>query len=882
MTILDGNGVLGSVVTIATDATADTRLDGFRIQNGRANEGGGVYCRGGAPVIANNVITRNEAIASGAGIFCANTSARIIGNRIFGHTYRTLDNTVGGGIRCEGGAPVIEQNQIYGNAAVFGAGLSCSRSPALIRHNLILGNRAALTGGGIDCADSAATIENNRVIGNTVHRDVLGGAGISCGGGIGPRVINNLIYANVLSPTVRLGSGAGIRVDSGTAATIHNNTIVRNLALTGGPALSGSARSSIVNNLVAFNSSGLGFALTTDLRRNCAFENQGKDFVGPESLLAAGGNFSLDPKIVENELLAQVHLLPDSPCRDAGDSSAVTPDAVDLDGQARVQGAGVDIGSDESDGSTTQFPTPVVRVKPDGDDSRDGSSWALALRTVQAAISTAAPTGAEVWVAAGLYPERIELAPLVHLFGGFRGKEDSRAARDWRAHASILDGQQADSAVRLAYVDRFASLDGFTVRNGRAVEGGGIICRLFSGVIRNNLIQDNLAARGGGIAILDSSSPTVEGNRFVGNAAIHDPALFPNEVGGRGGGLLLDTAPAEIINNFFLSNSATSAAFVTRPGPGGGAAGSGGAIFVGVPSREPRWGQSRFDMLQSMIANNTLLQNIARATDGQRTEGNGGGMLFNDGNQVVNNLICFNSSGVDFRKGPAVVGNNCVFGNGVNWTLGTGQTSLTGPEGNISVDPLLVAPAMDFHLQANSPCRDAGDVSVVRVRWQDLDGERRVQDAAVDIGADELTAASPGRNYFEDWQAAYFPGQTDPAAIGPQADPDGDGLANWVEFAFDWNPTMAHGGPGPLRAALLPGAPAQLVLEYTRPSGVVGIGYAIEWSVDLRAWTPLSSRLVPRVSSVGSGQIKVTYGSAREFPAVAQRIFYRLQVKMLD
>ncbi len=884
VTILDGNGVFGSVVTIATDATADTRLDGFRIQNGRANEGGGVYCRGGAPVIANNVITRNEAISAGAGVYCFNSSARVVGNRIFGQTYRALDNPIGGGIGCDGGAPVIEENQIYGNAALGAAGLGCRGSAAVIRHNLILGNRAAVAGGGIECDNAAATIENNRIIGNVVHRDGLGGAGIFCGGDVGPRVINNLIYANVLSPAVRSGSGAGILVQPNTPATIHNNTIARNLSLAGRPALSGSAKSSIVNNLVAFNSAGVEFRLATDLRRNCAFGNPGKDFVGPENLVFAGGNISLDPRIVENDLLAQVHLLPDSPCREAGDTTVVGAGAVDLDGQSRVQGAAVDIGSDESDGNTTEFPARVVHVRPDGDDDHDGSSWALALRTVQAAIATAASTGAEVWVAAGTYPERIELAPLVHLFGGFRGDEASRTARDWRTNASVLDGQQAGSVVRLVYVDRFASLDGFTVRNGRATEGGGIVCRVFSGVIRNNLIEDNRAARGGGLAILDSSSPTVEGNRFIGNVAVHDPAQFPGEVGGMGGGLLLDTAPAEIINNSFLSNSATATAFVVRPGPGGGPAGSGGAIFVGLPSREPQWGQSRYDMLEAMIANNTLLHNIARATDGQRTEEQGGGMWFNDGIQVVNNLICFNSSGAMFGRlsSPSANGHpvrfNCVFGNGNDWVLRPGQSAPTGQNGNISVDPLLVA-ASDFHLQAESPCRDAGDGSVVRTRWRDLDNERRVQDAAVDIGADEVTAASIGRNYFADWQAAHFPGQTDPTVIGPHADPDADGMQNVVEFAFDRTPTVADAGPGPLRASLLPGAARQVVLEYTR-LGVVGIGYAIESSGDLRTWTPLPSPVTPKLARVGDGQIKVTYGSARELPASAPRVFYRLKITL--
>ena len=51
-----------------------------------------------------------------------------------------------------------------------------------------------------------------------------------------------------------------------------------------------------------------------------------------------------------------------------------------------------------------------------------------------------------------------------------------------------------------------------------------------------------------------------------------------------------------------------------------------------------------------------------------------------------------------------------------------------------------------------------------------------------------LVAPSSGDPYAE-WIAANFPGTTDPAILGKQADPDGDGLTNLVEFAL-------HGAPG--------------------------------------------------------------------------------------
>jgi hypothetical protein len=40
----------------------------------------------------------------------------------------------------------------------------------------------------------------------------------------------------------------------------------------------------------------------------------------------------------------------------------------------------------------------------------------------------------------------------------------------------------------------------------------------------------------------------------------------------------------------------------------------------------------------------------------------------------------------------------------------------------------------------------------------------------------------------------FFPGETDEAIVGPEADPDGDGVANLKEFAMGGDPSVADGG----------------------------------------------------------------------------------------
>jgi serine protease len=73
-------------------------------------------------------------------------------------------------------------------------------------------------------------------------------------------------------------------------------------------------------------------------------------------------------------------------------------------------------------------------------------------------------------------------------------------------------------------------------------------------------------------------------------------------------------------------------------------------------------------------------------------------------------------------------------------------TGQTGKAGNISADPLFVAPAKrNYHISAGSPAIDAGDNNAPSLPATDFDRRRRIQDgdadavAVVDMGIDEFT-----------------------------------------------------------------------------------------------------------------------------------------------
>jgi hypothetical protein len=107
--------------------------------------------------------------------------------------------------------------------------------------------------------------------------------------------------------------------------------------------------------------------------------------------------------------------------------------------------------------------------------------------------------------------------------------------------------------------------------------------------------------------------------------------------------------------------------------------------------------------------------------------------------------------------GPAVVRSCILWGNepsqvstSVDIADSDVQGGVPGTE-NLNMEPLFVDPvAGDYHLQAGSPCIDAGDPSYWEPGAVDLDGQVRLWDGdgdgiiRVDMGMDEFGSFAPG------------------------------------------------------------------------------------------------------------------------------------------
>lgn len=642
LTILDGGGAGIVVRCELAGATGATRLDGFVVRNGSGIMGGGIACTATSPTIANNLITQNVSAGPGGGICCYNgANPLIIGNRI-------IDNRAGGD-DADGG----------GIACMTGSKGNLGSSPTIIG-NLIARNRAEENGGGIAAKGTFVSEDGQVVIPSA------------------PTILNNLIAQN-LSTEAPLGDrslgGGGIAcVDDGMAKIIANNTIVANSGWhAGGILLVGGARDNpsvinntlvgnngpalrwvgvntirIANNILAYNTAGLsrpaGLPPGQAVIRHNLVHGNVIDFDGLPNLVGQEGNLGFEPRLA-SWTYGDHHLQPDSPCVNAGDDTWVQAEWQDADGTARRQGGRTDIGADECDGQTRNVNPRVIRVRPNGDDQRDGSSWANAKRTVRAAIAAIhdhaldhppALLGGEVWVSAGTYTENLALPPHVYLYGGFIGSETDRAQRNWQLNPTILDGAAKDRVVLAVGGHDLSSVDGFQVRNGRVAsltsgQGGGIECYHSGARLAHNVITANNAFLGAGVG------------SFCASPSLSDCIITNNYAGGdgkgQGAGVHLDRSLGHILNCVIAGNLASE---------GGGIYGSfsqpqiiGNQIFGNNGKGISLWNSSGISWLASTrlrVAGNQIYQNTTSH------EGAGIYTLLCSG-EIINNIVALNRSG---------------------------------------------------------------------------------------------------------------------------------------------------------------------------------------------------------------------------------------------
>lgn len=268
---------------------------------------------------------------------------------------------------------------------------------------------------------------------------------------------------------------------------------------------------------------------------------------------------------------------------------------------------------------------------------------------------------------------------------------------------TIIDGGQLGPVVSFQTAEPLGtSIIGFTLQNGLATNGGGIVVsNSASPFIIQNRIKGNTATNQGGGIYVNKAMPFLSGNVISGNSAVY------------GGGMALASAAAPMMVNSIISgNKATS---------------TGGGLYLSTATTF------------SAFANNTLAGNMA-AKDGGAVMVAAGAIF-----DAVNSIFANNAiSGGPDEISKADPNTSIV---DVNYSLVTGGWAVG--TGNIDGDPLFVNPQVpdlaptsegDYHIMRDSPCIDTGlgdSTGYLFLPLFDIDLQHRPKGLEYDMGADE-------------------------------------------------------------------------------------------------------------------------------------------------
>lgn len=305
---------------------------------------------------------------------------------------------------------------------------------------------------------------------------------------------------------------------------------------------------------------------------------------------------------------------------------------------------------------------------------------------LQTALVTAASNGED---------DIVNLAPGTYSGSGFSyvlsSGDDNRSlsVQGTDAASTILDFGGAHFFVSTAGLADDSSADvilrRMTFRNGNGCDGGG-------------LEMDSIAA-----------SLSVEASIFIDNEACD----------GDGGGANLSSVSGAItvVDSVFSRNTH------------GVSGDDGGGLYVQTSTGTV------------VLTNNTV---VANATDGGRGDGIAVWLLEDSASASLYNNIVYGNGAEDLYV------NDDGFGSGTGaavalysndfttFAIRVGDNLTQG--GNIDQDPVLTA---DFHLPDASPALDVGNNSAPSLPAIDFEGEPRIMNATVDMGADELFVGPP-------------------------------------------------------------------------------------------------------------------------------------------
>lgn len=368
-------------------------IRGLTIANGRAADGGAVYCQDSALVLAHCRVLDNATLSgadkgqsdggSGGGIYCLDSSLEIVDCLISGNaTGAGMDAREatagaggnGGGVFAMGTALLVSDSTVADNTTgpggngpaggQGGQGAGLYAAEATIQRCIIEGNTCGAggdstdtgrgeggpggDGGGVFCAVSAV-VSNSLLVGNRCGAGGLGvatgaggkGGGLWCASGL---IDHCTIVDNAAVQTSSISLIAKV-VDQGAGIFCSADTNIANTILWG----------NVPDQILGQDCSLVTYCniqgdVCPDSRNNTALDPlfvQSGHWVSAGDVLVAAESGAAEAIWTSGDY----RLSGTSPCIDAGDPGDVLDaDETDLEGQARIAGAATDMGAYEAQG----------------------------------------------------------------------------------------------------------------------------------------------------------------------------------------------------------------------------------------------------------------------------------------------------------------------------------------------------------------------------------------------------------------------------------------------------------------------------------------------------------------------------------------------------
>jgi predicted outer membrane repeat protein len=751
-TIIDCNGTEGEPhrgFYFHSDEDANSVLDGFTITNGSASIGAGINCSSTSPTIRHCLISGNTSRHHGGGLYCKFSSPVI--------TNCTLrDNTAihghGGGVFCFGGSPDISTCIISDNhAGSSGGGLFNNNSGPVLLNCNFSNNSAGDYGGGVCNTNNSIPIMTDCTFADN-HSDYCGddtySEGESCPD-LNNRVTDAKMY-NIMS-SGRLSGKYQMRGSSGTTYYVNG--------LCGNDCWAGTDPCCVEPN---------GPKQTIQGAINDA-EDSATIIVYPhiylENITIEANDISLtsidpnDPNVVEATVIDG---------RGRNSVVKIVDANVSIEGFTIQNGGGYQgrYGGGIYCASNTESEFKVTiskNVIQNNSLNRGygagiyGNSYVRAVivgniiqnNTISQMDMDAAGGGG--FYCAGADCEITDNTVIDNLIDSSMGEgffDHAEGGGIWVGGGLVSDNTVLRNSVRAVY----------HWGGQHYVKGGGIYCDGPTTVTRNRVEDNELFCWGGETEMGDSSEAYGGGifapnseiilNIVKGNISHSDGCLvvcpwqgYEDGATGiaSGGGIY---APGAIMkNNLVTNNQATG-----NGGDGGDNLWKEGDFSYGGDGIARGGG---IYAPEAMITNNTVAGNQTTGTCGlgyvylgvhdpnfDGTAISKGTGIYADSNSLITSTIVWDNSP------NQLAGHDC--NNVAYCDISDGICS--GVTSNISADPCFVDPnSGDYHLLPDSPCIDAGDPNYVAgPNETDLDGNPRIVNGVVDMGAFEAPLLEPG------------------------------------------------------------------------------------------------------------------------------------------